>query len=199
MTVSIHFPLSRRLLPAGSAPQPNRQQRRVEARQKRHLQGPSTPKVVFQPPARTPEPEPPQPLLPELSCAPVAKPRPAKNTEPRRSSRFLPKALLFAAALSAGGASMTAFESEAEAQPRRRSTLRTSDLTLKGSVAARPLVLIGALAMLSLLPFVIIMVTSFVKISVVLSIIRSALGTQQIPPTQVITGMSIILTVSPFS
>src|SRR5262249_29611779 len=51
------------------------------------------------------------------------------------------------------------------------------------------------LAALSLLPFVIIMVTSFVKISVVLSIVRSALGTQQIPPTQVITGLAIILTV----
>ncbi|MCK6548280.1 type III secretion system export apparatus subunit SctR [Myxococcota bacterium] len=48
---------------------------------------------------------------------------------------------------------------------------------------------------MSLLPFVIIMITSFVKISVVLSIVRSALGTQQIPPTQVITGLAIILTV----
>ena len=42
---------------------------------------------------------------------------------------------------------------------------------------------------------VLMMVTSFVKISVVLSIVRSALGTQQIPPTQVITGLAIILTV----
>jgi type III secretion protein R len=39
------------------------------------------------------------------------------------------------------------------------------------------------------------MVTSFVKISVVLSILRSAMGTQQIPPTQVITGLSFILTI----
>jgi type III secretion protein R len=44
-------------------------------------------------------------------------------------------------------------------------------------------------------PFVLLMVTSFVKISVVLSIVRSALGTQQIPPTQVITGLAMILTV----
>ena len=43
--------------------------------------------------------------------------------------------------------------------------------------------------------FVLIMVTSFVKIAVVLSIVRSALGTQQNPPTQVITGIAIILTV----
>ena len=63
------------------------------------------------------------------------------------------------------------------------------------SFASRPLILILALATLSLVPFVLMMVTSFVKISVVLSIVRSAMGTQQIPPTQVITGLAIILTV----
>lgn len=63
------------------------------------------------------------------------------------------------------------------------------------SFTSRPLILIIALAALALVPFVLLMVTSFVKISVVLSIIRSALGTQQIPPTQVITGLAVILTV----
>lgn len=63
------------------------------------------------------------------------------------------------------------------------------------SFANRPLVLMIALTALGLAPFVLMMVTSFVKISVVLSIVRSALGTQQIPPTQVITGLAIILTV----
>jgi type III secretion protein R len=63
------------------------------------------------------------------------------------------------------------------------------------TVASRPLVLILALAALTLIPFVLMMVTSFVKISVVLSIVRSALGAQQIPPTPVITGLAIILTV----
>src|SRR5262249_21293201 len=63
------------------------------------------------------------------------------------------------------------------------------------TVSSRPLVLLVALAALGLAPFVLLMVTSFVKISVVLSIVRSAMGTQQIPPTQVITGLAIILTV----
>jgi type III secretion protein R len=67
--------------------------------------------------------------------------------------------------------------------------------TTNESFASRPLILILALAALSLVPFMLMMVTSFVKISVVLSIVRSALGTQQIPPTQVITGLAIILTV----
>jgi type III secretion protein R len=68
-------------------------------------------------------------------------------------------------------------------------------LTSNESFASRPLILMLALAALSLVPFVLMMVTSFVKISVVLSIVRSALGTQQIPPTQVITGLAVILTV----
>lgn len=59
----------------------------------------------------------------------------------------------------------------------------------------RPLVLIVALAALSLLPFVLMMITSFVKVAVVLSIVRSALGTPNMPPTAVITGLAIILTV----
>jgi len=59
----------------------------------------------------------------------------------------------------------------------------------------QPLILMFVLAGLSLAPFILIMVTSFVKISVVLSILRSAMGAQQIPPTQVITGLSFILTI----
>jgi type III secretion protein R len=106
-------------------------------------------------------------------------------------------ALLFAAAVSAGAITVAALPEQAEAQQTRarRAKLTSGDLTLESSVAGKPLILVGALAALSLLPFVIIMVTSFVKISVVLSIVRSALGTQQIPPTQVITGLAIILTV----
>jgi len=75
------------------------------------------------------------------------------------------------------------------------STAVNVDAVSPDSFASRPLVLMLALAALSLVPFVLMMVTSFVKISVVLSIVRSALGTQQIPPTQVITGLAIILTV----
>jgi type III secretion protein R len=51
-----------------------------------------------------------------------------------------------------------------------------------------------AMAALSLLPFVVLLMTSFVKITVVLSILRGALGTPQIPPAQVITGLALILT-----
>jgi type III secretion protein R len=57
-----------------------------------------------------------------------------------------------------------------------------------------PVVLVILLGALSLAPFVLIMMTSFVKISVSLSILRNALGTQQVPPSQVITGLSFVLT-----
>jgi type III secretion protein R len=63
------------------------------------------------------------------------------------------------------------------------------------NIVNSPLALIVLLAAVSLAPFILIMVTSFVKISVVLSILRQALGTQQIPPNQVINGMAIILTI----
>lgn len=63
------------------------------------------------------------------------------------------------------------------------------------SGTANPLVLIIVVGALALAPFALIMLTSFVKISVVLSLLRSALGTQQVPPNQVITGISLILTV----
>lgn len=60
---------------------------------------------------------------------------------------------------------------------------------------ANPVVLVIVMGVLALAPFALIMMTSFVKISVVLSILRNALGTQQVPPNQVITGISLILTV----
>jgi flagellar biosynthesis protein FliP len=58
-----------------------------------------------------------------------------------------------------------------------------------------PVVMIVVLGALSLAPFVLIMMTSFVKISVVLSILRNALGTQNVPPNQVITGLAFVLTI----
>ncbi|MEJ7617524.1 MAG: type III secretion system export apparatus subunit SctR [Pyrinomonadaceae bacterium] len=60
---------------------------------------------------------------------------------------------------------------------------------------ANPVVLMVILGALALAPFALIMLTSFVKISVVLSILRNALGAQQVPPNQVITGLSLILTI----
>lgn len=50
------------------------------------------------------------------------------------------------------------------------------------------------LTVLSLAPAILMMVTSFTRIVVVLSILRHALGTQQIPANQIIVGLSLFLT-----
>lgn len=49
------------------------------------------------------------------------------------------------------------------------------------------------LSFLSLLPFIIMILTSFLKIVVVLSLLRTALGVQQAPPNQVINGVAFLL------
>jgi type III secretion protein R len=48
--------------------------------------------------------------------------------------------------------------------------------------------------LLALAPFVAVMVTSFTKIVVTLSLLRNALGLQQTPPNIVINGLALILT-----
>ena len=50
------------------------------------------------------------------------------------------------------------------------------------------------LTILSLAPSIIIMMTAFTRIIVVLSFLRSALATQQMPPNQVIVGLALFLT-----
>lgn len=51
----------------------------------------------------------------------------------------------------------------------------------------------AALTLLALMPFIIMILTSFVKIVVVLSLLRSAMGVQQAPPNQVINGIAFLL------
>lgn len=50
------------------------------------------------------------------------------------------------------------------------------------------------LTVLTLAPSILIMMTSFTRIVVVLSFVRSALATQQMPPNQVIVGLAMFLT-----
>jgi len=50
------------------------------------------------------------------------------------------------------------------------------------------------LTILSLAPAILIMVTSFTRIAIVLSLLRQALGTHQMPPNQIILGLALFLT-----
>jgi type III secretion protein R len=61
-----------------------------------------------------------------------------------------------------------------------------------GDHPAELIVLLGALA---LAPVALVMLTSFLKMAVVLSIARSALGAPQVPPSSAITGLALLLTV----
>jgi len=56
-----------------------------------------------------------------------------------------------------------------------------------------PALIILVVVSLALAPFVAVMVTSFTKIVVVLSLLRNALGLQQVPPNVVINGLAIVL------
>ena len=58
----------------------------------------------------------------------------------------------------------------------------------------QPILLITVLFLLSILPMLIVMCTSFLKIAVVLSLFRNALGIQQIPPNMAIYSLALLLT-----
>jgi type III secretion protein R len=64
---------------------------------------------------------------------------------------------------------------------------------LEDSFAGRPVSMMAVMAVMAVLPFAAVMLTSFSKIAVVLSICRTALGTQQAPPTVVLTGLAAVL------
>lgn len=51
----------------------------------------------------------------------------------------------------------------------------------------------AAIVLMALMPFLIMTLTSFVKLVVVLSLLRTALGVQQAPPNQVINGIAFLL------
>jgi flagellar biosynthetic protein FliP len=50
------------------------------------------------------------------------------------------------------------------------------------------------LTILSLAPYILVMSTAFIRIVITLSFLRTALGTQQVPPTQVLMGLALFLT-----
>lgn len=54
--------------------------------------------------------------------------------------------------------------------------------------------LLVALTLLTLAPAILILMTSFTRIVVVLSFVRSGLATQQIPPNQVLVGLALFMT-----
>ena len=72
-------------------------------------------------------------------------------------------------------------------------SLQNIDLTKRENFSAA-MQLIILLTVLSLAPAILIMMTSFTRIIIVLSLLRQALGTQQLPPNQVLIGLALFMT-----
>ncbi|MBP9019996.1 MAG: flagellar type III secretion system pore protein FliP [Syntrophobacterales bacterium] len=82
----------------------------------------------------------------------------------------------------------------AESFPVPSVSLQISNTAKGADQTAVVLQLLLLLTVLSLAPAILIMLTSFTRIVVVLSLLRHALGTQGMPPNQVIIGLSLFLT-----
>jgi type III secretion protein R len=69
--------------------------------------------------------------------------------------------------------------------------------SLPGSAGETPnlTVMLVTLAGVALLPFAMMMLTSYIKMAIVLSLMRNALGVQQSPPNQVINGIALLLSI----
>jgi flagellar biosynthetic protein FliP len=68
------------------------------------------------------------------------------------------------------------------------------DLGTSGGTTERALQLIALLTVLSIAPAILITLTSFTRIVVVLSLLRSAIGVQSAPPNTVIVSLALFLT-----
>ncbi|MDP1608545.1 MAG: type III secretion system export apparatus subunit SctR [Chlamydiales bacterium] len=86
---------------------------------------------------------------------------------------------------------------ESPQEQNRRQELLQLEQQAKTSVNANPSLTtkLVVLAGLSLMPFAVMLLTSFMKIIVVLSLFRQALGVQQSPPNQVLVGIALLMTV----
>lgn len=104
------------------------------------------------------------------------------------------KSLLVAgAALAIGLAFATPAIAQAPPAAAPSGAFTLPDLTDRANFSSA-LQLLVLMTILSLAPAIIIMTTSFTRIVIVLSLLRQALGTQQLPPNQILIGLSIFMT-----
>ena len=82
----------------------------------------------------------------------------------------------------------------AQTQPLPKITIGLDQAQKPGDVAVTLQILL-LLTVLSLVPAIIVMMTSFARIAIVFGFLRKGLATQQSPPTQVLIGLALFLTV----
>lgn len=107
-----------------------------------------------------------------------------------RTNRFLRVALVAGVLVAAG---LFLSLRPALAQPLPGLELRLSMTEEPGQVVGT-LKLLLLLTFLALVPAILLLTTSFTRIIIVLSFVRSALATQQVPPNQVLIGLALFLT-----
>ena len=95
--------------------------------------------------------------------------------------------------LAAGAAGLGLVAGAAMLSPAAAQTF-SLDLGGGGSTTSRIVQLVVLLTVLSLAPSILVMVTSFTRIIVVLSFLRSAMGVQQTPPNAVLVSLALFLT-----
>lgn len=83
--------------------------------------------------------------------------------------------------------------SSAAAQTLPKISIEVSEAS-EASDLSTTLQIVILLTVLSLAPSLLIMVTSFIRITIVMSFVRQAIGSHQMPPNQVLVGLSLILT-----
>jgi flagellar biosynthetic protein FliP len=72
-------------------------------------------------------------------------------------------------------------------------TFQIPDMTKRENFSAAMQIII-LLTVLSLAPAILVMMTGFTRIVIVLSLLRQAIGTQQLPPNQILIGLSLFMT-----
>ena len=88
---------------------------------------------------------------------------------------------------------LTAFAQDAIQAAQGSGAAINVDLGTGAGLTQRVVQLVGLMTVLSLAPSIVIMTTSFVRIVVVLSLLRTALGMQQSPPNAVLIALSMFL------
>jgi flagellar biosynthetic protein FliP len=125
-------------------------------------------------------------LLPVLFLLGLARPAAAQSASPPGS----PSANIIPAA--DGVASDTTKVDGLAASP-LSNPIRLPDLTKRENFSGAMQMVI-LLTVLSLAPAILIMMTSFTRIVIVMGLLRQALGTQQLPPNQILIGLAMFMT-----
>jgi len=105
---------------------------------------------------------------------------------------LIPSLLVFAIASTATAAAFTFLLSSSSPVAAQALSLDMGDGG--GDMTSRIIQMVALLTVLSLAPSILIMTTSFIRIVIVLSFLRTAMGTQQTPPNQVLVSLAMFLT-----